>query len=361
MSNRAFLSSHRSCPSKVLIATTSFGEFDSSPIHFLEKNGIHPILNKTGKTLTQEELVSLGKECSGVIAGMEKYTAQTFSSLKKLKAISRCGVRLHNIDLETAYEKKIRISTTPNASINSVAELTLGLILNLSRQISNSDQEVKAGIWNKRMGLSFNELTVGLIGLDATAKKLAELLRTLNIRVIACDADPDLIWASWNRVEIISQEALLRRSQILSLHSPHYSSSEPLLHLSDLNQMQAGSYLINTSNENLITPETIIQAIENGRLAGAALDVFNKDPYYGVLTRYPSIVLTPHIGSYAKSSRIDMEMRAAENLLECLKTNPILRPKRIIFNQNEQEKEDSIHYQKTRPISRNKIKELIAA
>jgi D-3-phosphoglycerate dehydrogenase len=209
---------------------------------------------------------------------------------------------------------------TPEAPAEAVAELTIGFILALIRNISSHDRDVHAGDWTKRMGLLLSETTIGIIGLGRIGKRVAAFLEKLGPNILASDCAPDHAWLSAHQVTLVSPEEILPASDVVSLHLP--SASGEMHHYMNgdrFRRMKPGSFLINTSRGALVDELALCSALDAGHLAGAALDVFEHEPYSGQLRDYPNVILSPHSGSYARATRTRMEMEAASNLLIALK------------------------------------------
>jgi D-3-phosphoglycerate dehydrogenase len=304
---------------KVFISTTSFAEYDKKPLELLRSAGFEVILNPYKRKLKPEEIVALASDCDGIIAGVEQITEEVLRSLPKLKAISRCGVGLDNVDLEAAEKRGILISNTPNAPSQAVAELTIALILNLLRKVSLSDRRVRNGQWKKEMGQLISGKTVGIIGLGRIGKRVAELLKSFEVKILASEPNPDKKWVRKNKINLVSMDELLKESDIVTLHIPYTEQNRNLINSERLKIMKRGAILINTSRGGLIDEMALYQALKSGHLGGAALDVTEVEPYQGPLTELDNVIITPHIGSYAVEARIQMETEAAMNLIRMLK------------------------------------------
>ena len=304
---------------KIFISTTSFAEYDKKPLELLRSAGFEVILNPYKRKLKPEEIVALASDCDGIIAGVEQITEEVLRSLPKLKAISRCGVGLDNVDLEAAEKRGILISNTPNAPSQAVAELTIALILNLLRKVSLSDRRVRNGQWKKEMGQLISGKTVGIIGLGRIGKRVTELLKSFEVKILASEPNPDKKWVRKNKINLVSMDELLKESDIVTLHIPYTEQNRNLINSERLKIMKRGAILINTSRGGLIDEMALYQALKSGHLGGAALDVTEVEPYQGPLTELDNVIITPHIGSYAVEARIQMETEAAMNLIRMLK------------------------------------------
>ena len=304
---------------KILITTSSFGTKDQTALQALRDAGYEAVLNPFGRTLTEAEIGVLLAEHRppGIIAGLEPLTGPVMQgAVAHLKAISRCGTGLDNVDLAAAKQLGIAVLNTPAAPAEAVAELTLALILALIRNVVVHDQMVRAGTWKKRMGLLLSEITVGIVGLGRVGKRVAAILRPLGTKVIASDVMPDHDWIAAHGVSLMTLPQLLATADIVSLHLPYASGDlHRLMNAERIAAMKPGSLLINTSRGALIDEQAVGEALHSGHLAGAAIDTFEQEPYTGLLLQAPNMILSPHAGSYARATRNRMELEAAQNLV----------------------------------------------
>ena len=298
----------------IFISTSSFGEYDTLPLKLLNDAGMNVQLNPYQRQLTQNECISLFKDISGLIAGTEALTAEVLKSARKLKVISRCGVGLDNVDLEVAGQRGIQVFNTPNGPTVAVAELTVSLILALLRYVPRSDKDIRTGNWQKRMGNLLQGKKVGIIGFGRIGEKVAELVQSFGAQVAY--TDPAVDKSAYQR---LSLDELLAQSDIVSLHLSGGGKGTPLLNYRELRMMKQGSWLINCARGGVVSEADLYKVLQEGWLAGAALDVFDHEPYTGPLSKLDNVILTPHIGSYAVESRVTMEVEAVRNLLKGLK------------------------------------------
>ena len=302
---------------KIAITTTSFVKFDEQPLLLLNDSGFDVVLNPYGRKLSGDEVVELAADAVGLIAGTEPLDRFVLEKLPKLKCISRCGVGMDNVDLETATQLNIKVFNTPFGPTLAVAELTVGLILDLLRKTTLMDREMRAGMWEKRMGNLLRGKRVGIIGFGRIGQKTGELLRAFGCEIGYYDK-LRIRGLEDFRIKSMEMDELLRESDIVTVHvSGKYE--KPLLGANELGLMKKGTWLVNVARGGVVDEEALLNALKNGRLAGAALDVFEKEPYNGPFKELDNVILTPHIGSYAKEARVEMEMQAAKNLIEGLK------------------------------------------
>ncbi|WP_319470254.1 phosphoglycerate dehydrogenase [uncultured Pseudodesulfovibrio sp.] len=302
--------------STVLITTSSFGAMDDAPLAMLSEAGYTVVLNPYKRKLTEDEVLGLVKEHDpvGILAGVEPLTRNVMSQGDSLKAIARCGIGMDSVDAGAAEELGLALTNTPDAPTQAVAEITLGAILSMLRGIHHSHGEIVAGRWVRPMGSLLSHQVVGLLGLGRIGRRLAEMLAPFGCTILGHDPFVE----SCPGVETVSFDDLLSQSDVLSLHLPYSGETHHVMDASALAAMKAGAYLVNYSRGGLVDEEALAAALEDGHLAGAALDSFEEEPYSGPLRNFSNVVLTGHIGSYAREGRIMQEVQAVENLLKSL-------------------------------------------
>jgi D-3-phosphoglycerate dehydrogenase len=300
---------------KIFISTTSFGKYDSKPLELLKAQDIHYESNSTGRQLTEDEIIECLNNKDGLIAGTEPLTKRVLDESEKLSVISRLGVGLDNVDEKIAKEKNIKLFNTPDGPTDAVAELTLGLLLNVLRSIGSMDRKMRQGIWEKEMGNLLSGKNVGVVGYGKIGKRFVELLVPFHCRSFFYD--PYVIENGNSKVtKVETLEELLVTVDIVSLHLSYEQGNYHLLNGKRLALMKKGAVLLNASRGKLVDEEALFICLINGAFAGAGFDTFEEEPYYGPLCQLDNVVLTPHIGSYARESRVQMEIDAVMNLLK---------------------------------------------
>jgi|TARA_B100000315_G_scaffold200134_1_gene192213 D-3-phosphoglycerate dehydrogenase len=281
-----------------------------------EKNKVHVVSNTSGMKLTAGDLINRISQFDGVIAGTESYDKDVIDVAEKLKVISRVGVGLDNIDLDYARKKGINVFKTQTTPAPAVAELTLGLILDLLRKISIQNSNMKSGNWKKKMGSLLRGKTLGIIGLGTVGKELVRITSNMQLEYLAFDVIKDNEFSNSFSVKYCDLTYLLNNSDIISVHLSLSDENTKMIGLEQLRKMKNSSILINTSRGEVINEDDLEIAIRDGIIAGAGLDVFQMEPYHGPFSAYDNVILTPHIGSYAREIREAMEIEAVQNLFE---------------------------------------------
>ncbi len=297
---------------KIAITTTTFGEYDDSSLKLCEDQGLQVILNPYQRKIVPDELVELTKDSVGLIAGTETISEEVLLKLPQLKVISRCGTGMNNVDIEAARKLKIEVFNTPDAPTIAVAELTLCMIISLLRKVSEMDRDIREGRWKKKMGNLLYGKNIGIIGFGRIGSKVAELLEPFGCKTAFYDPFVD----TPSNSKKLSLEDLLGWADIVSIH---VSVQDRIIGEKELRMMKKGSWLVNVSRGGVVDEKALCNVLKEQYLSGAALDVFECEPYRGEFTGFHNVILTPHIGSYAKEARIEMERQAVENLITGLK------------------------------------------
>lgn len=298
---------------KVAITTSSFAQYDDEPLRLLKEKNIQVVLNPHGRAITEDEAITLLEGCVAVAAGTEPLSARVLQALPELKVISRCGVGMDSVDLEAAKKQGIVVKNTPDAPTQAVVELTLALALDMLRQVSRMDRDLRAGTWKKRMGNLLQGKKLGLVGYGRIGRAVGQAFKCLGAEVSFFD--PMIKEADCPRRELSS---LLAWADIISLHCSKPKDGKPVIGANEFKFIKPGAYIINCARGGLIDEAALHQNLKDGRLSGAALDVYSKEPYSGPLTEMDNIILIPHVGSYARESRIRMEVETIKNLIAAL-------------------------------------------
>lgn len=307
---------------RIFIALSTFADYDSAPLDLLRRSPFEVVLNPLRRRLTRDEVVELAAGAVGVVAGVEPYDAGVIERLPALRCISRCGAGTDNIALDAAARRGIIVCNTPAVVIEPVAELTVGMMLDLLRGLSMHTVWMRARRWEKRAGRLLAGSTVGIIGLGRIGRRVSELVLAFGGGVIGADPAADPAWADARGVEIVGLDDLLARADIVSLHLSIRPDAPFRVDAGVIARMRRGALLINVARGTLVDEDALYRALIDGRLGGAALDVFPEEPYRGALCDLENVVLTPHLATLTVESRTTMELEAARNLLDALASLP---------------------------------------
>jgi len=304
---------------KVLVTPRSLTRGGDPALRLLSDAGYEVLYCIPGKQPDEEELITLLPGCAGYLAGVEKISARVLAAAKELKVISRNGTGIDNIDLKAADQLNIRICRAQGANARGVAELVLGLVFALLRSISFCDANMKNGKWIRRRGVEVENRTLGLIGSGEIGKRIALLATGIGMKVLAYDPLPDYSFSP-NNFKFVSMDELYGEADIISLHCPALESGHPLIDADAISKTKRGVYLINTARASLIDNAAVMEGMENGKIAGIALDVFEQEPpTESILVTDPRVVVTPHIGGYTSESISRAAVQAVQNIIEALK------------------------------------------
>jgi len=257
-----------------------------------------------------------------VVRSETKVTAPVIEAGKKLRVIGRAGSGVDNIDVDKATEQGIIVVNAPASNNVAVAELTMGLILSLARQIPQAHQSLQEGKWerSKFMGWEIRGKTLGLVGLGRIGSEVARRARGFQMTIVAYDPAVSFDRAQQLGIELVTLDEVIERSDILSLHVPMTESNRNLFDATNLAKMKKGSYIINASRGGIVNENALVDALDSGHLAGAALDVYSKEPLEegSKLRGHPKIITMPHLGASTAEAQVLVGTDVAEGILVAL-------------------------------------------
>lgn len=304
----------------ILISTSSFGVESAEPLDLLRSADISFSLNPYGRKLSKDETLVLLQNKDGVIAGTESYPNELITKLPSLKIISRCGAGTDGIDKDFLKQSGVTLLNTPDVHITAVAELTLAGLLSLLRKVTANHISFVSGSWEKKMGRNLSDKTVGIIGFGKVGQAFAKMLSGFGCRILAYD--PYFKNVPPTGVQVVSNlNDIWQKADVISLHIPSTSETKSILNKETLSKVKGNVLLINTSRGELIDESALHDFLQQHPDAGAYLDVFQQEPYSGPLTKLPNIVVTPHIGTFTRETRVNMEVQAVTNLINFFKSH----------------------------------------
>ena len=304
---------------KIYVTLSTFAEYGVDPLDALERGGFPFAINDSGKRMTPKQIIKAAADAVVLIAGGEAYDAHTLKSLPRLKAICRCGAGVDNVDLSYAKAHEIAVFNTPLHPIEAVAELTIAMMLALVRRLPEQLLLIRERQWKRLKTHLLAKRKVGIIGLGRIGKRVAEILKVFGSRISGFDPYTDKKWAKANDVTLLPLDGLLDTSDIVSIHASQFQESPLRLTAREIHRMKKGSILINCARGDMVDEKALIEALKNGRLGGAGLDVFEEEPYKGELTQLNNVVLTPHCGTLTVETRVAMELEAAATAIRFLR------------------------------------------
>lgn len=311
------MSDHDRQMPRIVISTSSFAPANLAALQQLVEARFRVETNPFRRRLTENEIADLlGDETVGLIAGVEPLTAEVFDRAGALRIVSRCGVGLDSVDLDAAARRGVIVANTPDAPTQPVAELAIAHMLDLLREVSRADRQIRAGTWQPRMGGLLQGRVVGLLGFGRIGRRIADILLAFGVQLLV--TDPALAGQDARLptgVTAVGFERLLHESDILSLHVPYSESTHHIIDRQALALMKPTALLVNVARGGLVDESALHDALVSERLAGAGLDVFENEPYTGALATLDNVLMTAHMGSYAREARLAMERAAVDNLL----------------------------------------------
>ena len=271
--------------------------------------------NLTDRVLPKDDLVAFLRGHEKAITGLETLDAAVFSAVPELRLVSKYGVGLDMIDLDAARQHGVAIRWTPGVNRQAVAELTVAMMLALSRQLVPLAREVADGIWRQPGGRQLSSAIVGILGCGHIGQEVARICRAFGSTVIAHDIVSYDEFYRVNAVAPVTLDELLRQSDVVSIHVPLNATTRGLIGARELKAMKPTAFLVNTARGGIVDEEALRRALAGGEIGGAAADVFNVEPPSdrGLLT-LPNFVATPHIGGSTAEASLAMGRAAIEGL-----------------------------------------------
>jgi len=287
----------------------------------LEKNGLKVTYEPE---ITPEQIAeTIGSFQVVVVRSRTKMTRELIAKADKCKIIARVGIGLDNIDQDAAKEKNIRVINAVEGAITAVAELVIGLMISMAREIPRADREIRNGNWIKKelMGSELKGKYLGIVGLGNIGKRLGRLARALNMNIIGYDVVPiDDEFSKEVGLMKADLDTLLSSADYVSFHVPLLDSTRHMINAEKLKMMKNTARIINTSRGGVIDEEALYNSLKDGSLAGAALDVFEVEPATeNKLITLPNFIATPHIGAQTKEAQLLAANIIAEKIIQILR------------------------------------------
>lgn len=304
---------------KVVVGSRSRSR-SKEAMEILEKNGYILELNPFDRTMTEDELIERIKGASALVAGSDKVTKRVLEAgSPTLKIVAKQGVGYNTIDIEAAKELGIAVTITPGANSKSVADLTMGLILNAARNISGMDRAIRNNEWYRYTGCELNNKIIGIVGMGHIGGEVAKRAYAFGMKILAYDIYPRQDFIEKYNVTYVSLEKLFKQSDVITLHAPAIKTTENMINRDSLNLMKSTAILVNAARGELINEEDLYEALKNKKIGFAALDVYKNEPLKNSkLTDLENIVFTAHAGAYTKSAIIGAGVIASEEIVRVL-------------------------------------------
>lgn len=274
-------------------------------------------LNTEGTLFTKEGLIDFIGNADGIIVGLDKIDNEVLDACPNLKIISKYGVGLDNVDVEACTKRGIKIGWTGGVNKLSVAEMVLGFMLMLNRNLYTTSNQLKEGTWNKDGGFQLTGITVGVVGVGHIGKEVIRLLKPFGCRILVNDIIDQAKYYRENNLIETPRNEIFEEADIITLHTTLDADTINLVNLEMLKRMKSSSYVINTSRSGIINEDDLKYALQNNIIAGAAIDVYiSEPPEDKELLNLPNLICTPHIGGNSKEAVEAMGMSAIKHLRE---------------------------------------------
>ena len=287
------------------------------------------VLSKIGAQLTlaeeakPEAILRVARDADALLATYAKITAEMIRQMTRCRIISRFGIGVDNVEIPAATERGIVVTKVPDYCIDEVSDHTMALLLSAVRKIPFANSMVHAGKWEMPAVVPIHRLrgtVLGLLGFGRIPQLVAPKAQAFGMRVVSFD--PYIPEDVFERAHVQSVEfaELLKTSDYISIHSPLLPETQGLFNAEAFRQMKPHAYLINTARGPIVDEAALAQALDAGQLAGAALDVMPKEPPSGSpLFGRPNVIITPHTSFYSEESLVDLQTKAAEEVVRVLK------------------------------------------
>jgi D-3-phosphoglycerate dehydrogenase len=307
---------------KVLISAPYMQPVPEKYRELLEKNGVEIVVPKVNERLSEEELLMFISEFDGVICGDDRFTERVILSAPRLKIISKWGTGIDSIDKKAAEAHGVAVRNTPDAFTMPVADTVIGYMLCFARRLPWMDKGMKNGLWEKIPGISLSELTLGVIGVGNIGKAVLRRASSFGIKLLGNDIlDVPASFLESVGVRMVSKDVLLKEADIVSVNCDLNPTSYHILGEIEFSMMKATAIVINTARGPLIDEKSLVNALRNKKIGGAALDVFEEEPLpmESPLRSFDNVMLAPHNSNSSPAAWERVHENAVKNLLEGLR------------------------------------------
>jgi len=293
---------------KVVITATSFSEVTREPEERLITAGHEIVHNPYGRPMTAAEVAPLLADADACVAGVDDFSAPALAQAGRLKLLVKHGAGIDNIDVPACTAKGIAVANIPGANAEAVADMALALMLAVARHIAEGDRTTKAGQWVNTYGVDLHRATVGLLGLGRIGKGVARRCRGFDARVLAYDPYFDEDFAAEHDIERAdSIEEVMRESDFVSIHMPSTPETRKTINAGKIALMKPTAILVNTARGAIVDEDALADALDQGRIFGAGLDVYAAEPPSGSrLLRCERAVTMPHVSSNTPGALLAM-------------------------------------------------------
>ena len=308
--------------SKKILVTLPFPKsmitsFDDC-VKMMEERGFEVILDPRGRALQEAELFEYLPDLYADICSTDHWTAEALAKAPDLKCISRMGVGYETVNVAEASKRKIAVTVTKGANTFDVAEFTFSMILALGRKLRDADKGIRNGEWKRTFGHSLRNKTLGIVGLGAIGKTLVKLVQGFDVKVLAYDAYQDKVFAEKYDISYVSLEELVKNADVITVHSPLTPETRGMIGEKELSMMKPTTIIINCARGGIIDEKALYEALVNKTIAGAGLDVFEKEPLDKdhPLLKLDNVLLSAHTAGMTYEGRSLLVRMAFQNVID---------------------------------------------
>lgn len=303
---------------KVLVTATNYSALCAAGKQLLESKGCEIIENPFGRPMTFDELKEYAPQTDAVVVGVDTWNEAVFKMAPNLKVLARFGVGVDNIDIEKARELGIKVCNAAGKNANAVAELTVGLIISAMRNIHTLHQTTRQGRWDRFVGEELVGRKVGLLGFGNIAQKVAKKLSGFDVELIAYDKYPNLEAARQLNVSMVGWEDVLGQADVVCMLLPNLPETRQFMNDKTFAMMKDKAYFINTARGALVDEKALKSALESGKLAAAAIDVYEREPTSAdnPLFQVGNVLTTPHTAAETYETYHEIGLFTAQAILD---------------------------------------------
>lgn len=308
---------------RVVVTSSSFGKVSAEAYRILREAGFEIVDDMRGP-FSGDKLIEVLNRGEAAILGQDAADRRVFENCPNLKAIVKHGAGVDNIDLDAASDHGVIICNVPSMNAEAVAEYTVGLILAAARRIAEADRSMRAGEWGRFMGYQVTGKTIGIVGFGRIGQRVAKKLQGFEPQILAFDPFPNEEAARQQGVRLSTVDEVIEQADVLTLHLPLTAETRGLVSRERLARMKKSAILINTARAGVVDADALADALREGRLAGAAIDVFSEEPVNPdfPLIQMPSVISTPHIAAYSYDAMDAVSILAAHNMVDVMNGRP---------------------------------------
>lgn len=310
---------------KVLLTPRSFGKYSKEPYQLLKENGIEVVTNPTGGILKEEEMKELIKDVDAIIVGVDTLNEDVLKEAKKLQVISKYGVGIDNIDIDYCKKNNIEVTITRGANSSAVADYSFALLLAVARRVSEIDKDCRSHDWSKKVSLDVYGKKIGILGLGAIGKGVAERAEGFKMEIYGYDIYKDEEFIKNHNIHFTTIEEIMKECDFVSIHLPLTKDTHHIINRDMLKSAKKNLIIINTARGGIIDENALYEALKSGDIYGAGIDVFENEPAAdSKLLELDNVVVGSHCSASSVGAVDKMSMIATENVIKVLKERGII-------------------------------------